>query len=158
MVRARYPLLLVATGLVLCMATGCGKQGSDPAAPEPAVAAKPVPINIEEVFVGNAGIGASRQPGPLTPNDDIHVVLKTNPSSREGALDIRLFDIGNGKEVGARRVLITADHSDPIEVAFHNNGAWASGRYMVEIKIDGKLAAQRDFDVIDLPAAALERP
>jgi len=153
-VQAKRFLHVAAALLVLAIATACTKDNQGAVAPEvAAVNSKPVPIVIEEIIVGKA-YSALGTPEPLTLEDDIHVVLKTNVSSKTGELEVKLFDIGNGKQVDIRNERITPDNAGATELIFKSNGGWAPGRYMLEIKIDGKLSSQRDFDVIVLPPSS----
>lgn len=154
MEQAKYFLSVATAMLVLGVATGCKKEDQSPSPSATAASNnKPVPIVIEEIIIGKAGT-PSGTPEPLTTEDDISVVLKTNGSSKTGELEVKLFDIGNGKQVDMRHERITADNAGTTELIFKSNGGWAPGRYMIEIKIDGKLSSQRDFDVIALPASS----
>ncbi len=156
-VQAKQFLHVVAVLLVLAVSTACTDEKQGAAVTEPAaVGSQAVPIVIEEIVVGKAD-SAPGTPEPLTPEDDIRVVLKTNASSKTGELEVKLFDIGNGKQVDIRNERITSDNAGATELIFKHNGGWAPGRYMLELKIDGQLAGQRDFDVIALPPSSPQK-
>lgn len=147
--EARSLLLAISVSLALA---GCNQNAEEaPRTPAEVPATEQVPTVVEEIIVGNGDDSSSTPPAPLTPKDDIDVVLRTNVPSKGGNLEVALFDIGNGRQVGVQKERIAPDHAGTSKLTFKSKDGWAPGRYMLEIKIDGKLAGQRDFDVIDLP-------
>lgn len=111
------------------------------------------PLVVEEIRVGQTA-STTGVPEPLTPKDPILLVVKTSGASKGAELEAKLFDIGNGRQVGLQTAQITAQEPKTTELTFTNDDAWSSGRYMVEVKLDGQLVGQRDFDVIDIPPPA----
>lgn len=144
-------MVLVLAASVMSAAAGCRQNADDANIAQSASADAQAPTVVEEIVIGNRDDSASTPTAPLTPKDDIYVILKTNVPSKGGNLEVVLFDIGNGKRVGIRTETISPDHPGTSKLTFRSNDGWAPGRYLLEIKIDGKLAGRRDFDVIDLP-------
>jgi len=93
-------------------------------------------------------------PAPLTTSKPIVVSFKTTGASKGTQLEAKLFNLSNGQTVATKTMKIVADGPTTTVMTFISEQGWTAGRHLLEVKLDGKLAEQRDIDIIDLPPAS----
>jgi hypothetical protein len=149
--NAQRIALLLAVGFAITT-VACQQEAQQ--ADEPATAAvEAVPVVVQEVLIGAGKDDPSGVPKALTPKDDVQLSLKTNASSKSATLEVKLFEIGAGRLVEQRNATIPPNNLQPVALVFKSETGWNPGRYMFEIKLDGKLIEQRDFDIHDPESA-----
>jgi hypothetical protein len=142
-------LVTVSFSLLGLLMAGCQPQApSSPALGSQTDATSATkPLSISEVRV-NKGQGDSRAGAPLTTTDPIVVALKTIGTAKGVELEAKLFDLSNGQVAARQAKRIVTDTPSTTELIFKSDNQWAAGRYLLEIKLDGKLAEQRDIDIV----------
>lgn len=143
--NAQRLALLFASGMAITT-VACQQEAQKVGEPARATA-EAVPVVVQEVLIGAGKDDPSGIPKPLTPKDDLQLSLKTNASSKSATVEVKLFEIGAGRLVEQRNATIPPNNLQPVTLVFKSETGWNPGRYMFEIKLDGKLIGQRDFDI-----------
>jgi hypothetical protein len=126
---------------VLVASTGC-QQNAAPAAAVPAV-----PFGFKEIRIGaTADVGAQVHPQILTTGDPVVVTMITKGQPKDVELAARFIALGTGQEVDQKLQLSAATPS-PIVMRFDPSPKRTPGRYLLELKLDGKLAEHRNVDI-----------
>jgi hypothetical protein len=140
--------LLALAGVVSChhdSGNGSAVTGAAAAGAPAAVA----PFAIQEVRIG-VGVEAGPQARlkPLTTSDPVTAVLVTTGAPNGVQLKARLFCLVTGKDVGTIAMrLDEKTAAKPVVLHFAADADRVSGRYTLELRLDGTLAAKRYFDV-----------
>lgn len=138
-------LALVLLSVMLC---ACQK-GKEPGAESKAAAA----VRIEELRVGTAGANAVAAQ-PQTTKAPIVLQIRTSGEGKGAELRARLIDLKSGQQAGLAVQRVAASGASTTELRFEPAAGWTAGRYLIEVKLDGKLVEQRDLDLFDPPASA----
>lgn len=103
---------------------------------------------IQEVKVGAADAGSVEPKQALMQNKPIRVEIRSVPSNspKMARVDVKLIELKTGLVAGtATSQLSGSGESAAVELKSSNE--WLPGRYLIEVRIDGKLSASRDIDV-----------
>lgn len=90
-------------------------------------------------------------PQPQTTKMPVVLEIKTRGSSSGSQIEAKLINLKTGQQAGLIEQRIVTDGPSSTRLTFKNPAGWNEGRYLVEIKLDGKLVEQRDFDIFDPP-------
>lgn len=118
-----------------------------PAAPPPAPAA--APVTVASVDLGSA-VGADQRvttpASEFTPQDTIYAAVSTTGSAANAVLNAK-WTYQDGQTVNESSQTIAP--SGPAVTTFHISkpDGWPAGTYKVEISLDGKPVASKDFSV-----------
>jgi hypothetical protein len=118
-----------------------------PAAPPPAPAA--APVTVASVDLGSA-VGADQRvttpASEFTPQDTIYAAVSTTGSAANAVLNAK-WTYQDGQTVNESSQTIAP--SGPAVTTFHISkpDGWPAGTYKVEISLDGKSVASKDFSV-----------
>jgi hypothetical protein len=136
-------LLLALPGAVSCH----HESGEGSAASGPIAAA--APFAIQEVRLGvGVEAGPRARLTPLTTRDPVTAVLVTTGSPNGVQLAARLLCLMTGKDVGPIAMRLDGKAAvTPVVLRFPAAADQVPGRYTLEIRLNGKLAAKRYFDV-----------
>ena len=123
-------------------------------APAPAPAAMPATASVNSVDLGNAVGADMRVTAPMTsfaPKDTIIAAVATGTSdpaaSVAGKLGVKWTHIDSSQSVReeSKDVVFAADDVTGFQVS--KPDGWPTGRYKVEIALDGNLVQTREFEV-----------
>lgn len=118
---------------------------SDTAGPATSTSA-PAPLRELRVDAAEAGPHYADQP--------IKAALTLRPPLRKGRLDGRMLELRSGA-VAATVAMDLDERSPPQQsLLFRPSGAWAPGRYLIELTLDGQMIGQRDVDIVARPEDA----
>lgn len=158
----RLHMAVLASMLGAAALVGCKKK--EEPAPAPPVATEPAPVDtpapmastasVTGVDLGNAVGADMRVTAPMTtfaPKDTIHATVSTATSdpmaSVTGKLGAKWTHVDSNQTV----------HEDSRDVTFTGNGVtdfqiskpdgWPTGKYKVEISLDGNVVQTREFEV-----------
>ena len=155
--------ICLAAGLAAALAlAACGKKEEQPpaappvtTAPAPAPpAATPAPPAAEAVAVASVDLGTAVGPdqkvtSPTTtfsPQDTIYAAVSTTGTAANATLSAK-WTYQDGQTVNDSSQTIAP--SGPAVTTFHISkpDGWPAGNYKVEVSLDGKSAASKDFSV-----------
>jgi hypothetical protein len=160
--RSQQLTLIAAMAGALAL-SACGKDESHTAPPTstppattstpppvapPAVPA-PAPVAVASVDLGNA-VGADQrvttQATEFTPQDTIYAAVSTTGSAANAVLNAK-WTYQDGQIVNESSQTIAP--SGPAVTTFHISkpDGWPAGTYKVEVSLDGKPVASKDFSV-----------
>lgn len=135
-------LLVLSTAVAAALAlSACGKKEQ----PAPA----PAPVAVASVDLGNA-VGADQKvTTPATTfatTDTIYAAVATTGTAANAVLNAK-WTFGDGQTVNESSQTI-APNGDAV-TSFHISkpDGWPKGSYKVEISLDGKVVASKDFTV-----------
>ncbi|GAB3345167.1 hypothetical protein [Lysobacter tyrosinilyticus] len=164
--RTRLSAVLLVAALGAVALAGCKKKEETapvaatppPAATMPAPAPAPAPMpataSVTSVDLGNA-VGADMKIAtPMTtfgPKDTIYVAIGTNTSdpaaSVPGKLGVKWTHVDSNQTVNeeSRDATLTGAGSTEFHIA--KPSGWPTGKYKVEVSLDGNVVQSRDFEV-----------
>jgi hypothetical protein len=149
---------LLLAALVVTMLVGCKKPAPEPApAPPPAApTAQPPPAPPAAAPVSVSGVELGRQLGPdkkvvqstttFAKGDTIYASVATDGTSESATLTARwTFETGQQVSEGSETITPTG----PAVTEFHISkpSGWPTGKYKVEILLNGTSAATKEFEV-----------
>lgn len=135
----------LALAVAVMMVAACGK---DVATPAQTGAGAPM---IREIHVGSGeGGGAAQQLGPRSP-----VLVQVHGAGGDqtqlAAVEAKLIELKTGAVVGTATGSLHGG-GDVLALKVPHDADLAPGRYLVEIRLDGRLAGSRDVDVFEATA------
>lgn len=146
--------LIAASALIAIFAVGgCKKEEPVVKAPQVAAAKAPATMSVISVDLGIAVDANMRITQPMTtfsPMDTIIVAISTNTSDPSagvsGKLDAKWsYQDGTVVNDEARQVKLVGKAATDFRIA--KPEGWPTGKYKVEISLDGKVAQSKDFEV-----------
>lgn len=166
--RHRIPHLLLAALLgTVVLAAGCKKKedaapvsttpppasttpGLEPAPPAPAAAT----ATVTSVDLGNA-VGADRKVGTpattFTPRDTIYASIGTTTSdpaaSVPGKVGVKWTHVDSNQVVSEESRDVTLTGTGNTEFHIAKPDGWPTGKYRVEVSLDGNVVQTREFEV-----------
>lgn len=152
-------LLLSAVLAVSFFVTGCAQKGDgEKAAEAKVVQARSPALSLFALNVGNSQqTDGSVFPTTLfLPTDKLIASVSTKGQAVSVPVTAKLIAMANGQVVGEVSKSITTSIDATSNFEFSKQmPAWAIGRYLVEVSIDGKKAGQQEIEVVQaLPAGA----
>ena len=163
MTNQRTTLTLVAAMTAALALSACGKKEEPapapaptpaPATPAPAPtppppAAAPAPIAVASVDLGTAVGPDQKVSAPattFTPKDTIYAAVSTTGTATNAVLNAK-WTFQDGQTVNESSQTIAPN--GPAVTSFHISkpDGWPAGNYKVEITLDGKSVATKDFSV-----------
>lgn len=154
----------VAAALVASLAlAGCKKKEETvamtppPMASEPAMmpppatmpAASSAPVNVVSVDLGNAVGGDNKVTTPMSmfaTSDTLYVSVTTDGMASNTPLTAK-WTYQDGQVVGTETKNLSTN--GPVTTEFHASkpGGWPTGRYKVEVMVNGMSSQSRDFEI-----------
>ena len=108
-----------------------------------------VPLTIDEIRIGPSS-DPSKMLQQQTSDAPIVVAIKAHGASPGANFQVSLFNLKNGAKAGDLVRHVTTRKPTTTIFRFDNASGWTSGRYLVEVRLDGKLVGQRDVDVPEM--------
>lgn len=160
--RSQQVTLIVALAGALAL-SACGKkeEPAAPATPPPAAtpapapttpppAATPAPVTVASVDLGNAvDAGGKKVTVPTTTfaaKDTIYAAVSTSGSAPTATVAAK-WTYQDGQLVNESSQTIAPSGADVTSFHISKPDGWPTGSYKVEITLDGKPAASKDFTV-----------
>lgn len=163
MTNQRTTLTLVAAMTAALALSACGKKEEPAPAPAPTPApatpapapttpppvAAPAPIAVASVDLGTA-VGPDQKVSTpattFTPKDTIYAAVSTTGTATNAVLNAK-WTFQDGQTVNESSQTIAPN--GPAVTSFHISkpDGWPAGNYKVEITLDGKSVATKDFSV-----------
>lgn len=161
--RNRIALTLLVAILGGLALVGCKKKEeavvTPPVATEPAPAPTPPPapvatVSVTSVDLGNAVGTDMKVTTPATtfaPKDTIYAAITTNTSdamaSVPGKLTAKWTHVDSNQTVNEESKDITFNADDVTDFQIAKPDGWPTGKYKVEISLDGAVVQTREFEV-----------
>ena len=157
-VRIPFSLIAVAlAGSIVLAACGKKEEAPPPApvvttpapAPAPVATPAPAPVAVASVDLGTAVGPDQKVTSPTTtfgPKDTIYAAVSTTGTAPSATLNAK-WTYQDGQTVNESSQTIVP--TGPASTAFHISkpDGWPAGNYKVEISLDDKSAATKDFSV-----------
>jgi hypothetical protein len=162
MIRNRLTTALAAALLASVALVGCKKK-EEPAPPP--VAAEPAPVaeaaapitaaaSVSGVDLGNAVGADMRVAAPMTtfaPKDTIHASVSTATTdpmaSVPGTLGVKWTHMDSNQTVHEETKDVTFTGDGVTDFQISKPGGWPTGKYKVEVALDGNVVQTREFEV-----------
>lgn len=97
------------------------------------------------------------QPGadmrPAFPADTVEIAIKTGGKTSGADLSVKMISLADGLAVGTRTLQLNAANAGTPRVRFEPVPAWAPGRYLFEVSLDGKLVGSQELEIFPLELA-----
>lgn len=84
---------------------------------------------------------------PAFPKDVVDIAIKTQGGTAGADLSVKMIALADGSTVGTRTVRLNPANAAAPNVQFEPAPAWAPGRYLFEVSLDGKLAGSQEMEV-----------
>lgn len=158
----RLHMAVLAALLGSAALVGCKKKEEPapppPVATEPAPAETPAPMpasaSVSSVDLGNAVGADMRVTAPMTtfaPKDTIHATVATTTSdpaaSVPGKLGVKWTHVDSNQTVNEESKDITFTGDGVTDFQISKPGGWPTGKYKVEVSLDGNVVQTREFEV-----------
>jgi hypothetical protein len=158
----RLHMAVLAALLGSAALVGCKKKEEPapppPVATEPAPAETPAPMpasaSVSSVDLGNAVGADMRVTAPMTtfaPKDTIHATVATTTSdpaaSVPGKLGVKWTHLDSNQTVNEESKDITFTGDGVTDFQISKPGGWPTGKYKVEVSLDGNVVQTREFEV-----------
>lgn len=144
-------LMAVFTGIASltgCTPTPTGKQAGATEAPTDKA------LTLVEVVARPAGEAAGAFTRPTLPADTVEIAIRTEGSTKGADLAVKMIALADGSTAGTQKVRLNAGNSANPKLQFKPEGAWATGRYLFEVTLDGKLAGSQELEIFPADPAA----
>lgn len=141
-------VLIGILAMVVIGVPACGKKAEPPPAATQAPA--PVELRVTSIDLGNQIDASKRVAAPTTnfkPNETIYVSVGTDGTSPGATLAARWTYGADGQLVNENSESISP--TGPANTEFHVSkpGGWPTGKYKVEVMLNGSPAGSKDFEV-----------
>lgn len=158
----RLHMAVLAALLGSAALVGCKKKEEPapppPVAAEPALAEPPAPMaataSVSSVDLGNAVGADMRVTAPMTtfaPKDTIYAAVATATSdpmaSVPGKLGVKWTHVDSNQTVNEETKDITFAGDGVTDFQISKPGGWPTGKYKVEVSLDGNVVQTREFEV-----------
>jgi hypothetical protein len=158
----RLHMAVLAALLGSAALVGCKKKEEPapppPVATEPAPAETPAPMpasaSVSSVDLGNAVGADMRVTAPMTtfaPKDTIHATVATTTSdpaaSVPGKLGVKWTHVDSNQTVNEESKDVTFTGDGVTDFQISKPGGWPTGKYKVEVSLDGNVVQTREFEV-----------
>jgi hypothetical protein len=158
----RLHMAVLAALLGSAALVGCKKKEEPapppPVATEPAPAETPAPMpasaSVSSVDLGNAVGADMRVTAPMTtfaPKDTIYAAVATATSdpmaSVPGKLGVKWTHVDSNQTVNEETKDITFAGDGVTDFQISKPGGWPTGKYKVEVSLDGNVVQTREFEV-----------
>lgn len=167
MIRSVPVLLTALTAAVL--SAGCDRQTDKPQVVAAAASSTgSAQVETQGLTLFALDVGVAPNPDgtvvPLTrflPREKIIASLRTQGSAKSVPVSVKLIEMSNGQVVGEQNTDLTLSGAATTNLEFvkQGAGAWALGRYVMEVAIAGKPAGRQEIEVTQtLPDGARPKP
>lgn len=158
--RSKHLTLMVAAMAGALALSACGKK-EEPAAPPPmesapapttpppAATPAPATVEISSVDLGTAVDADQKVTTPTTefaPTDTIYAAVSTTGTAPSAVLDAK-WTFQDGQTVNESSQTIAPNGAAVTSFHISKPDGWPAGNYKVEISLDGKQVASKDFTV-----------
>lgn len=103
------------------------------------------PLKVREIIVGPQMTSAL--PPPMGPNDPIEVLLRTTGTASAADLSVTLISLADGSVAASQSIQINANAPREQTIRFERDLPWNTGRHLIEVMLDGALAAHQELDI-----------
>ncbi|MEQ4573444.1 MAG: hypothetical protein ABN502_00630 [Gammaproteobacteria bacterium] len=145
------PIRISGVAMALCLGmvalVGCKPDASKDGKAETVPATQAKALEVTEIQAGVADAAKDATMRPLYPKDDIEVTIRTAGKADGANLSVKLIALANGGVVGVQDVRLGASVASPQRVRFKPAPAWSTGRYLIEVTLDGKLAGHQELEI-----------
>ena len=144
----RTAMMLALLALLACHREGNSESTAPTSASPPVSAAPDLPARVAWIELGKAADPNGRVTAPssqFTPKDTIYVSVLTDGQLPGSTLSAR-WTYEDGQVVSENRAPLGADRQ-ATEFHISKPDGWPTGRYKVEIALNGQPAGSRDFEV-----------
>ncbi|WP_141455023.1 hypothetical protein [Pseudoxanthomonas sp. z9] len=111
------------------------------------------PLVIEEVIIAAKGKEPDASRAALRPGQPLVLGIRTSRSAKNSTVEAKVFALATG-QVMEKRTERSDKDAETMKLDLDDAKSWSAGRYLVEIRLDGKLAAQQEFDLTEMPQEA----
>lgn len=153
MMRNARAATILALSAVLLATSGCKKEAPKPAESPTAAPAPPAPLAVASIDLGKA-IGADKRvTAALTTfgvRDTIYASVSTAGAGENATLGAKwTFVKADGSTIAVNETSQTISTTGPSTTEFHITKAspWPTGKYRVEVLLNGASAGTKDFNV-----------
>jgi hypothetical protein len=145
---------IAATALVAILAVaGCKKEEPAAAAPKVAVPKATATMSVFNVDLGTAvgpDMRITQAATTFAPADTIIVAISTNTSDPAASVHGKLgakwsYQDGTVVNDEAREITLAGKAATDFRIA--KPGGWPTGKYKVEVSLDGKVVQSKDFEI-----------
>ncbi|MGN6223474.1 hypothetical protein [Pseudoxanthomonas sp.] len=112
------------------------------------------PLVIEEIAVVGKDARSDASHSLLRPKKPLRLSIKTSRSAKNSTMEVKVFALSTGEVKEERVEHLGDDAPSTVDLELDNAKDWSQDRYLIEIRLDGKLAGQQEFDLIDIPEEA----
>lgn len=140
--------VVLACALCACVALLSACDGSAPG-PQTAATAAPAdkPLALIEIVARPAGEQLGTFARPAHPADPIELAIRTEGSTKAAELSAKMIALADGSTVGTQQLRLNAGNAAAPTLKFEPNETWATGRYLFEVSLDGKLAGSQELEI-----------
>ena len=140
------PILLALTVLI----TACNREPQQPQVQQQPSPSEP---RLERLRIVDAATPPEegRQSTAFGPESALSVLLEIS-GSEIASVGVALFYMNSGQEAGRQTRGLRASDKQPHEFVFKPASSWQAGRYLIEVKLDGKVAAHQEIEIGAKPA------
>jgi len=148
-IMKQFPILGIVVLSGLLGVSGC--KPSPPVSERTTAAAQATApaLTFFALNVGNS-VKEDQSVSPLTmfsPKDRLIASVQTKGAAKDVQLAAKLISMTNGQTAGDSNQKIATTGPATTNLEFKNEGAWAVGRYLVEVTINGKLEGRQEIEV-----------
>ncbi len=131
------------------MIASCSKHpSSDEVVTGPSEAGLVSKLLVDEVRIGPSSQSTTdTRSDPISVYDEIRVSIRPNGASRGGEVAAKVVSLANGHNAGLQKADVKPSQKESIIFVFTSDKPWASGRYLLEVTVDGELAEHRHVDI-----------
>lgn len=140
--------LAIALGIIACDRPQQSTPTTAPpvSAPSPAAAAKVTEIELGNAITSEGRVASGAAKTTFAPSDTIYASVLTDKPPAGATLSAR-WTYEDGQIVSEGRESLTSSDRNATEFHISKPDGWPTGRYKVEIALNGALAGSREFEV-----------
>lgn len=112
------------------------------------------PLALVEVVARPAGEPGGGGARPTHPSDTVEIAIRTEGSTKGADLAVKMIALADGSTAGTRTLRLNAGNAATPKLQFKPEGGWATGRYLFEVTLDGKLAGSQELEIFPTDPAA----
>lgn len=130
-----------AAALVACQPEVAGADGRESAG----ASSQNEPLHVTEITVGAADAAETRR--GVASGDAVEVRVGLSGHADNAELRVKVIALANGTVVGEEVFRPDASTGPELTARFTPESPFASGRYLIEVTLDGKLAGHRELEI-----------
>jgi hypothetical protein len=107
------------------------------------------PLVVEEVIITSKGKNSEPLRSALSPGQPLVLSIRMSRNAKNSTMETKVFALATG-QVKEKRAERFEKDAQTTELELDDAKSWPAGRYLVEIRLDGKLAVQHEFDLTEM--------